>query len=116
MVKAFSPDFVAPVVGYLTSSANETTQGLYEISGGWVAAVRWQRTYGYAVSFVWSRSKGSGLTRYAQFPVNKHVTPEDVKAKWDIITRFDEKATNPNSASDSFQSVRPSVSLLLSQR
>lgn len=49
MVLAFSPDFVAPVIGYLTSEACDTTQGLYEISGGWVAAVRWQRTAGYSV-------------------------------------------------------------------
>lgn len=50
MVVAFSPDFVAPVVGYLTSEQCETTQGIYEISGGWVASVRWQRSYGFAVS------------------------------------------------------------------
>lgn len=49
MVRAFSPDFVAPVVGYLTSSVCDTTQGIYEISGGWAAAVRWQRTAGHAV-------------------------------------------------------------------
>jgi multifunctional beta-oxidation protein len=49
MVLAFSPDFVAPVIGYLTSEASSTTQGLFEISGGWVAAVRWQRTQGYSV-------------------------------------------------------------------
>lgn len=50
MVQAFKPDYVAPLVGYLTSEANtETTQQLYEVSGGWVAAVRWQRAYGHAV-------------------------------------------------------------------
>lgn len=51
MVAAFSPDFVAPIVGYLTSEANETTQGLYEVTAGWCGSYRWQRTYGYAVSF-----------------------------------------------------------------
>jgi multifunctional beta-oxidation protein len=50
MVKAFLPDFVAPVVGYLTSEACTTTKGIYEISGGWVASVQWQRTFGYSVS------------------------------------------------------------------
>lgn len=49
MVKAFSPDFIAPLVGYLTSEANQTSQGLFEVSGGWIAAVRWSRSYGYAV-------------------------------------------------------------------
>lgn len=88
MVKAFSPDFVAPVVGYLTSEANdETTYGLYEVTAGGCAAYRWQRTYGYA------------------FPVNAKVTPEAVKAKWDVITRFDDKATNPASTAESLESV-----------
>lgn len=87
MVQAFSPSFVAPIVGYLTSEANETTQGLYEVSAGWCASYRWQRSYGVA------------------FPVNSKVSPEQVKDKWEEITRFDEKATNPASTSESLQSV-----------
>lgn len=50
MVRAFSPGFIAPVVGYLTSEANSTTNGIYEVSGGWAASYRWQRTFGHAVS------------------------------------------------------------------
>lgn len=87
MVKAFSPAYVAPIVGYLTSEANETTQGLYEVSGGWCASYRWQRSYGHA------------------FPVNQKVTPEDVQAKWDVITKFDDKATNPTSTAESLESI-----------
>ncbi|KAK4047301.1 hypothetical protein OIV83_005479 [Microbotryomycetes sp. JL201] len=87
MVKAFSPDYVAPIVGYLTSEANETTKGIYEVTAGGCAAYRWQRSYGYA------------------FPINKHVTPEDVKAKWGVITKFDDKATNPDSTQESLQSI-----------
>ncbi|EGG03039.1 uncharacterized protein MELLADRAFT_90521 [Melampsora larici-populina 98AG31] len=49
-VQAFKPDFVAPLVGYLTSETNEETSGqLYEASGGWCAAIRWQRSYGLSV-------------------------------------------------------------------
>lgn len=52
MVDAFKPDFVAPAVGYLASEANEeVTKGLFEVSGGWVAAVRWQRSGGHAFKF-----------------------------------------------------------------
>lgn len=87
MVKAFAPDFVAPVVCYLGSEACETTMGLYEVSGGWCASLRWQRSYGYA------------------FPVNKKVQVEDVAAKWDTITRFDDKATNPNSTAESLEAI-----------
>ncbi|KAK4703704.1 multifunctional beta-oxidation protein, partial [Phenoliferia sp. Uapishka_3] len=87
MVKAFSPDFIAPVVGYLSSEENKTTQGVYEVSGGWVSKIRWQRTAGYA------------------FPVNAKVTPEGVKAKWDVITRFDSQATYPASTADSIGTI-----------
>ncbi|KAL8277253.1 hypothetical protein RQP46_010322 [Phenoliferia psychrophenolica] len=87
MVKAFSPDFVAPIVGYLTSEENESTSGLFEVSGGWVAAVRWQKTNGYG------------------FPINVKVTPEAVKAKWDVITRFDDKSSNPETTSDSIATI-----------
>ncbi|GAA6033104.1 hypothetical protein JCM8097_002946 [Rhodosporidiobolus ruineniae] len=88
LVKAMSPDFVSPLVGFLASEANEdTTMGLYEVCGGWCAAIRWQRTAGYA------------------FPVNKEVTPEDIVKKWDQITRFDENATNPNSTAESLEAI-----------
>lgn len=65
------PEFVAPVVGYLTSDANESTSGaLFEVSGGWAAQVRWQRAGGYG------------------FPQDKPLTPEAVISKWDVITNF----------------------------
>lgn len=71
MVDAFKPDFIAPIVGYLTSKDNtETTGSLFEILGGWAAQTRWQRTNGHG------------------FPHNKPFTPEDVIAKWKEITTF----------------------------
>lgn len=52
MVDAFKPDYVAPAVGFLASEANEEyTKKLLEVSGGWVAAVRWQRSGGHAFKF-----------------------------------------------------------------
>lgn len=80
MVKAFSPSFIAPIVGYLTSEANTTTGGTYEVSGGWAASYRTQRSFGYA------------------FPNDSNISPEDVRSKFDLITRFDERATTPSSA------------------
>lgn len=90
MVQAFKPEFVAPLVGFLTSEANqETTGGLYEVSAGWCAAVRWQRSAGYS------------------FPVGQ-VTPEKLIAKWDRVIKFDDKATYPTSAAESLQQILPS--------
>ncbi|KAG0145961.1 hypothetical protein CROQUDRAFT_671457 [Cronartium quercuum f. sp. fusiforme G11] len=87
MVRAFKPEYVAPLVGYLTSEANENTTGqLYEVSAGWCAAVRWQRTYGHA------------------FPAGK-VTPEKLIAKWDQVIKFDKNATYPTSTTDSIEQI-----------
>ncbi|KAG8213408.1 peroxisomal hydratase-dehydrogenase-epimerase [Butyriboletus roseoflavus] len=79
MVDAYKPDYIAPVVGYLTSQDNtETTGRVFEISGGWAAETRWQRTGGHG------------------FPTNTTLTPENVLAKWDVFTNFDDgRATCP---------------------
>ena len=65
------PDYIAPIVGYLTSQDNtETTKRVFEIVGGWAAETRWQRTGGHG------------------FPTNVPLTPEDIIAKWDVFTNF----------------------------
>jgi multifunctional beta-oxidation protein len=89
MVDAFKPDFIAPIVGYLTSQANEQTTGsLFEIAGGWAAQTRWQRSGGHA------------------FPTNKALTPEAIISKWKVITDFDDgRATNPASTQESSEQI-----------
>ncbi|KAF9476695.1 multifunctional beta-oxidation protein [Pholiota conissans] len=93
MVDAFKPDFIAPVVGYLTSKENTSTSGaLFEILGGWAAQTRWQRSGGYG------------------FPSNKPYTVEDVFAKWDKITNFDDgRATHPTSTQEALQQLDPNA-------
>ncbi|GJE96600.1 multifunctional beta-oxidation protein [Phanerochaete sordida] len=87
MVEAFKPDYIAPIVGYLTSEANEETSGcLFEIMGGWAAQTRWQKAGGHG------------------FPTNKPLTPEAILSKWDVITNFDDgRATHPTSTQDAFE-------------
>ncbi|KAF8896265.1 peroxisomal hydratase-dehydrogenase-epimerase [Infundibulicybe gibba] len=88
MVDAFKPDFIAPLVGYLSSADNESTTGsLFEVLGGWAAQTRWQRAGGIG------------------FPTNKPYTPEDVAANWGAITSFDERATHPASGQEAIQQV-----------
>ncbi|QRV90224.1 short chain dehydrogenase [Ceratobasidium sp. AG-Ba] len=89
MVKAFSPDYVAPLVGFLASESNEDTTGaLFEVTGGWAARTRWQRAGGHG------------------FPQNKELTPEDVLSKWNIITNFDDgRATYPTSTQEAIQQI-----------
>ena len=55
-----------------TTDNEETTGALFEISGGWAAQTRWQQAGGHG------------------FPVKKPFTPEDVLAKWSVITNFGE--------------------------
>lgn len=38
---------------------------------------------------------------YTQFSQDQKVSPEDIRSKWELITRFDDRATYPNSAMDS---------------
>ncbi|KIM33313.1 hypothetical protein M408DRAFT_61153 [Serendipita vermifera MAFF 305830] len=87
MVDMFKPDFVAPVVGFLTSKANDKTSGrLFEVTGGWAAETRWQRSGGHG------------------FPHNKELTPEAVLSKWSKITGFsDGRDTQPMSTQESLQ-------------
>ncbi|KAJ4476218.1 peroxisomal hydratase-dehydrogenase-epimerase [Lentinula aciculospora] len=88
MLKAFTPDHIAPLVGYVTSEDNNHISGcLFELSGGWIAQARWQRSGGHG------------------FPAAKPYTPEDVIAKWKEITVFDERATHPTSTSEALQQI-----------
>ncbi|KAJ7274455.1 peroxisomal hydratase-dehydrogenase-epimerase [Mycena haematopus] len=86
MMDTMKPDFIAPIVGYLSSADNEETSGcLFEVVGGWAAQTRWQRSGGYS------------------FPSKKPYSPEDVVAKWKSITSFDDRATHPVTTSEALE-------------
>ncbi|TDL25503.1 putative multifunctional beta-oxidation protein [Rickenella mellea] len=89
MIDAFKPDYVAPVVGYLTSEANEETTGdLFDICGGSASQTRWQRSGGHG------------------FPVTKPLTPEDIIGKWERITKFDDdRVTYPTTTLEALEQI-----------
>ncbi|EIW57317.1 multifunctional beta-oxidation protein [Trametes versicolor FP-101664 SS1] len=88
-VEAVREDYVAPLVGFLSSDANEETTGsIFQVAAGWIAQIRWQRTGGYG------------------FPVNVPLTPEAVISKWANITDFEDgRATNPGSTQEAFMQI-----------
>ncbi|PUU76182.1 hypothetical protein B9Z19DRAFT_1102499 [Tuber borchii] len=64
------------------------TGGLYETGSGWFGKTRWQRSGGYG------------------FPVDIPLTPEAVRASWEVIINFDDgRADHPESPQDGLQKV-----------
>jgi len=91
IVKALKPEFVAPLVLYLCHESTTETGGLFELGAGYFAKLRWERTKG------------------ALLPIDKDITPEAVKHKWNDITSWD-GATHPADASESNSVIMSSLS------
>ena len=70
------PELVSPLVAYLCSEECKETGSLFEVGGGWMGKVRWER------------SLGAGFDPKAGFDA------EDVAAQWQQICNF-ENAAHP---------------------
>jgi 3-hydroxyacyl-CoA dehydrogenase/3a,7a,12a-trihydroxy-5b-cholest-24-enoyl-CoA hydratase len=70
LAAALKPEFVTPLVLYLTSEGCEVAGQLFEVGGGCIARLRWERS------------------RIANFDPRTGFSPEDVAAGWASLQEF----------------------------
>ncbi|XP_059193596.1 peroxisomal multifunctional enzyme type 2 [Centropristis striata] len=87
LVASLKSEYVAPLVLWLCHEQCQENGSLFEVGGGWVGKLRWERSLGRTV-----RQK------------NQAMTPEAVRDQWDKICDFTD-ATKPTSVGESLQSV-----------
>ncbi|MBV1881179.1 MAG: SDR family oxidoreductase [Pseudomonadales bacterium] len=72
------PEFVSPLVLKLCDENSKENGGLYEVGGGNIAQLRWERTIG------------------ANFKVTGEITPENVNESWETVVNYEGSAHPKN--------------------
>ena len=90
IVDALKPEYVSPLVLWLCHESCTETGGLFEVGGGFMAKLRWERSRGELVR------------------LGRAITPELVKKSWSKITSF-EGATHPADIQQSMQPIMENV-------
>ena len=90
LLAALKPEYVSPLVAWLCHESCEETGGLYEVGGGFMGKLRWERAAGKL------------------FRLGRSFSPEDVQASWTQIAGFD-KATHPTSIAEAMGPIMKNV-------
>jgi (3R)-3-hydroxyacyl-CoA dehydrogenase / 3a,7a,12a-trihydroxy-5b-cholest-24-enoyl-CoA hydratase / enoyl-CoA hydratase 2 len=90
LLDALKPEYVSPLVAKLAHEGCEDSGGLYEVGGGFVAKLRWERAAGKT------------------FRLGRGIAPEDVDAAWSAISSF-EKTTHPATITESMGPIMENV-------
>ncbi len=83
ILKAVHPKFVVPLVAVLAHEKCPQTGKIFEVGGGWISELRYQRS--------------EGVSHDLDF------TPEDVLSRWNKIGDFSGKNTYPTELNESFE-------------
>jgi len=86
LIDALKPEYVTPLVAYLCHESNEETGSLFEVGGGFMGKLRWERAAGKV------------------FKLGRDITPDQVQKAFSEITSF-EKSTHPADVTSSMQPI-----------
>ena len=86
IVDALKPEYVSPLVAWLCHESCEENGGIFEVGGGFIGKLRWERTVGKL------------------FPIGRPLSVEQVQGAWSAVTDF-EKATHPENVHAALQPV-----------
>jgi 3-hydroxyacyl-CoA dehydrogenase/3a,7a,12a-trihydroxy-5b-cholest-24-enoyl-CoA hydratase len=86
LIAALKPEYVSPLVAWLCHESCEENGSLFEVGGGFIGKLRWERAEG------------------TLFRLSRPLTPEQVKGKWSVICDFG-KATHPTNVTESMQPI-----------
>ncbi len=86
LIDALKPEYVSPLVAYLSHEGCDESGGLFEVGGGFYSKLRWERTVGKT------------------FKLGRAISPEDLRKNWETITSF-ENATHPTDITSSMQPI-----------
>src|SRR5579872_1394578 len=70
LIAALKPEYVSPLVAWLCHESCEENGGLFEVGGGFIGKLRWERAEG------------------AVYRLSRTLTPEAVKSRWSAIVDF----------------------------
>ncbi len=91
LIAALKPEFVTPLVAYLCHESCEENGGTFEVGGGFMGKLRWERAEGEL------------------FRISRAITPEQVKASWGKIAGF-AHTTHPSDITASMQPILGNLS------
>ena len=86
LLDALKPEYVSPLVAWLAHESNTDTGGLYEVGGGFMGKLRWERTEGRT------------------WRLGRAIRPEDVRDAWGAVSDF-AKTTHPATINESMQPI-----------